>query len=462
MFQAPWQRSSVALLCVLCPSASSADEALQTADGYRGIWYSNQSTGDEHHWKYSGGKATYPHQHNPLAIYAPAARKTFFVYGGTSKEKINLLHMVSYYDHATGKVPRPVILLDKKTGDAHDNPVLQIDEKGFLWVFSNAHGTGRPSFIHRSRKPYDISSFELIQETNFSYGQPWHLPGLGFLFMHTKYSKGRGLYWSTSAYGRTWGEVKTLAHIDQGHYQVTWRDGDRIGSAFNYHPSPQGLNARTNLYYVETRDFGKTWRTADGKEITPPLAEEKNPALIHDFHSEGLLVYLKNLQFDGMGRPVALVVTTKGFEPGPKNGPRMLTTVRWSGETWEIRPVTGVDHNYDHGSLHIDADGVWRIIAPTEPGPQPWGCGGEVVLWTSRDQGKTWEKTKQLTRNSRYNHNYLRLPWNAHPDFHVFWADGNPLDPSESHLYFTDREGTRVRRLPEKMEGEFAEPEEVK
>ena len=452
----------IALLCALRPAASSADDALPTADGYRGIWYSNQSTGDEYHWKYSGGMATYPQQHAPIAIYAPAVRKTFFVYGGREKERNNLLHMVSYYDHATGTVPRPVILLDKKTDDAHDNPVLQIDKDGFLWVFSNAHGTGRPSFIHRSRKPYDISSFELIQKTNFSYGQAWHLPGLGFIFMHTKYSQGRGLYWSTSADGRTWSEVKTLAHIDQGHYQVTWRDGDKIGSAFNYHPSPLGLNARTNLYYVETRDFGATWHRADGREIKTPLTEVKNDALVHDYQSEGLLCYMKNLQFDGMGRPVVLFETSKGFAPGPKNGPRIQRTARWTGEAWEIRPFTEVDHNYDHGSLYIDADGGWRIFAPTEPGPQPWGCGGEVVLWTSPDQGKTWTKVKQLTRNSRYNHNFVRLPWNAHPDFHAFWADGNPLDPSESHLYFTDREGTKVWRLPEKMEGATAKPEEVR
>ncbi len=50
---------------------------LPLADGYRGLWYSNQKTGDEYVYKYSGGMATYPQQHMPIAIYAPAARKTF-------------------------------------------------------------------------------------------------------------------------------------------------------------------------------------------------------------------------------------------------------------------------------------------------------------------------------------------------------------------------------------------------
>lgn len=29
-------------------------------DGYRGIWYANQPSGDEYKFKYSGGFATYP------------------------------------------------------------------------------------------------------------------------------------------------------------------------------------------------------------------------------------------------------------------------------------------------------------------------------------------------------------------------------------------------------------------
>jgi hypothetical protein len=41
--------------------------------------------------------------------------------------------------------PRPAVLLDKKTSDAHDHPTLALDASGHLWVFSNAHGTSRPS-----------------------------------------------------------------------------------------------------------------------------------------------------------------------------------------------------------------------------------------------------------------------------------------------------------------------------
>jgi hypothetical protein len=447
-------------LAGLAGARSPGEEPLlPEADGYRGIWYMNQPSGDEYRYKYSGGFATYPQQHLPIAWHAPQVNRTFFVYGGTVPGRQELLHMVSYYDHASGTVPRPRILLNKKTTDAHDNPTLSLDDDGYLWVFSNSHGTARPAYVHRSRKPYSIDAFEPVLTTNFSYGQPWHLSGKGFLFLHTRYAGGRGLFWMTSPDGREWSEPRPLAKVAQGHYQVSWRDGERLGTAFNYHPAKGGLNARTNLYYLETADQGRTWRTAAGQPVPTPVTEAQNPALVREYESEGLLVYLKDLQFDARGRPVILYLTSKGYASGPANDPRTLMTARWTGEQWEVRPVAPTDHNYDHGSLYLEADGTWRVIAPTDPGPQPYCTGGEMVLWVSRDEGASWKREKQLTRESRFNHTYARRPVDAHPDFYAFWADGNALESSASRLYFTDRAGARVRKLPETMTAAAQQPE---
>src|SRR5688500_7789349 len=109
--------ATASLLIVLGVLTSTGNAAepfkLEQDTGYRGIWY--QIRGKDGVPKYSGGLATYPQQIRPLAIYAKDANKTFFVYGGRSKAKNELLHMVSYFDHATGTVPRPRILLNKKT-----------------------------------------------------------------------------------------------------------------------------------------------------------------------------------------------------------------------------------------------------------------------------------------------------------------------------------------------------------
>ena len=273
--------------------------------------------------------ATYPQQHVPIAIYSPQANKTFFCYGGTTaregKGKQELLHMVSYFDHATGKVPRPTILLNKQTDDAHDNPTISLDAAGYVWIFSSSHGTSRPSYIHRSKRPYSVDEFERVLETNFSYTQPWFIPGQGFLFLHTRYADGRNLYWMTSPDGRDWSEPHKLAKIEMGDYQISWRHGRARGHRLRL-PSHSrvGLNARANLYYLETSDFGRTWHNSAGKPVATPLTNVPNAALVYDSRKDGLLVYLKDLNFDAQGHPVILFLTSKGFEPGPENGPRAM------------------------------------------------------------------------------------------------------------------------------------------
>jgi hypothetical protein len=450
------------LLSNRCPARA----ANQQADGYRGIWYMNQPSGDEYKYKYSGGFATYPQQHIPIAIYSAKANKTFFCYGGTTArrgtDKQELLHMVSCFDHSTGQVPRPTILLNKQTSDAHDNPTISLDDQGYVYIFSPSHGTARPAYIHRSKQPYSIEQFDLLVKTNFSYPQPWFVPGKGFLFLHTRYTDGRSLFAMTSPDGITWNQPRPLVRIEMGDYQVSWRHGDRVATAFDFHPAPLGLNGRANIYYIETRDFGNTWQTVQGLPVELPIHTTNNPALVYNSRQEGLLVYLKDLNFDAAGHPVLLFLTSKGYESGPKNDPRVWRTARWTGQVWDFRTLTTSGNNYDHGSLYIEADGSWRVIAPTVAGPQRYNPGGEMAMWLSKDQGATWETVVQLTHDSAFNHTYARRPFNAHPDFYALWADGHARAPSESSLYFTNQKGDHVWRLPKEMSAQYARPERVR
>lgn len=440
----------------------AADEAafeLPLDTGYRGIWYANQPSKDEYAYKYSGGMATYPQQHAPIAIHAPEAKKTFFVYGGVGEGKTSLLHMVSYFDHATKMVARPRILLDKKTTDAHDNPTLLIDRAGHLWIFSNAHGAGRPSYLHRSERPYDISRFRRTLETNFSYSQPWRLDDGSIFFLHTRYQRGRRIpHWMTSPDGFAWSEPRRLAEVAQGHYQISAASGRRVATAFNYHPIQGGLNARTNLYYLETLDGGATWRTASGAEAAIPVAAVDHPARVRDYESEKLLVYLKDIAFDAKGRPVILHLTSRHYASGPKGDPRTWRIAKWTGEEWRFHDVTTSDHNYDYGSLYIEADGRWRLIAPTDAGPEAHGVGGQMVLWISEDDGVHWRKEKVLTRDEVYSHTYARRPLGAHPDFYAFWANGKSRRKSSSFLFFTNKNGDHVWQLPERMTKDHEPP----
>jgi hypothetical protein len=433
------------------------------ADGFRGIWYYNQPSKSEYVYKYSGGLGTYCSSHSPFAWYSPEANKTFFCYGGTDATNSTLLHMASYYDHASGRVARPTLLLDKKTDDAHDNPVINLDDKGYVWIFSSSHGRGRPSYISRSARPYDVEQFQLMWTGNFSYPQPMYYPGKGFLFVHTWYVAGRGNYVMTSDPGGTvWSERRQTAYIEEGHYQIsaTWK-GAKTGVAFNMHPKGKGLNYRTNLYYMETDDFGATWKTASGAPLATPLAEKANPALVFEYQSKGRNVYLSDVQFDSQGRPLVMYVLSKGYESGPQNGPREWRIARWTGAAWQdIDTGIASGSNYDVGPLYVESDQRWRIIGPTQLGPQPYNPGGEIAMWLSEDGGASWRMARQMTSGSERNHGYVRRPVNAHPDFYGFWADGHGRKPSESRLYFCNSKGD-VFRLPVSMSGDFAAPEPV-
>jgi len=428
-------------------------------DGYRGIWFTLGQK-SEYGDKYSGGLGTYTANHVPMAVYAPQVNKTFFVYGGARQGKRYLLAMASYYDHERQLVPRPTIVHDKDgVDDPHDNPSLCIDEHGYLWVFVSGRGRVRPGFIYRSVAPYSTDAFERRSEREMTYPQPRWIEGRGFLYLFTKYTKGRELYWSTSPDGLAWTPDQKFAALG-GHYQTSHQRGNVILTAFNMHPGGN-VDKRTNLYYLQTDDLGQTWRNARGEPVSVPLTEPQNPALVRDYQAEKRLVYIHDLDLDRAGRPVILYITSAGFQPGPGGDPRWWTVARATPDGWQYSEVTRANHNYSTGSLYLEDDQAWRIIGPTEPGPQPIGSGGEVAVWISRDHGKTWTKERDVTAASPLNHNYVRRPVNAHPDFYAFWADGNPDQLSPSHLYFTNRSGNCVWRLPYDMAEPTAAPERL-
>ena len=432
----------------------------RTLDGYRGIWFElgqKSQYGD----KYSGGLGTYTSNHQPMAVYAPAVEKTFFVWGGTTgASERHLLAMIGCYDHKTGLVSRPVVVFDKDgVDDPHDNPSLNIDRDGTIWVFVSGRNTSRLGRKFRGLKPYSIDGFEPVSEEVFTYPQLWMMPDGSFFHLFTKYTAGRELYFETSADGRTWSDDRKLAGF-AGHYQTSGRWKHKIGTFFNYHPNGK-VNDRTNLYYAQTVDSGATWTTAEGKTLALPLDAIDNPALVIDYQTRGELVYTCDLNWDKEGNPLLLYVTSRDGLPGPQGEPRQFVLSRFDGKGWHTSHVAPTDHNYDMGSLYVDGD-KWTVIAPTQPGPQPGHTGGEMALWTSVDNGATWTMTRQITKGSARNQSYARRPVDAHDPFWAFWADGDPTRFSVSTLYFCDSTGQKVFQLPAHMDGEFAAPLEVK
>ncbi len=424
--------------------------------GYQGIWFTLgqfSEFGD----KYSGGLGTYTANHNPMAVYSPQSRKTFFTYGGTIPEKRHLLIMAGVFDHQTGLISRPTLVHDKDgVDDPHDNASIAVDARGYVWLFISGRARTRPGFLYRGHEPHSIERFELIDEREMTYPQPWPQKNGGFFHLFTKYTAGRELYFEVSAEGRKWSETQKLAGFG-GHYQVSGQASDgTIGTFWNWHPGGN-VDRRTNLYYAQTGDGGQSWTNGAGEALTLPLESPHNAALVENYAAHGILQYTCDLNFDAQNRPQLLYVASRDARPGPQSEPRQLRLTKWTGREWKTSVVAPQNHNYDMGSLWT-ATNEWKIIVPLVERSQRWQGGGEIGLWTSRDEGQNWKLERQITRGSAFNHNYVRRPHHAADPFWAFWADGDPTQFSASRLYFCDSSGKNVFQLPTEMKGDWAPP----
>lgn len=468
MKQSVFTALRLAVVGLLLSSSLTAQERMNNskAEGYRGIWFTLGQVNTEYGDKYSGGLGTYTAKHIPLAIYSPESDKTFFVYGGTpDEEKKYLLCMIGCYDHKTGMLQRPTVVHDKGVDgviDPHDNPTIQIDKDGYIWVFVAGRGNRRPGIRYRSTKPYDISSFEYVNESIMAYPEVFYDKEKGFFLFFTRYDGKRRTFFQTSKDGVTWSEHQAIASIMEpgeklsGHYQFANYNGNKLICAFNRHPNGK-VDQRTNIYYIESEDWGKTWTNAAGEKVELPITREEGPALVKNFRKAGKNCYIKDINFDKDGNPVILYLTSDSHLTGPQGGAREWWTAHWNGKAWNHSYITTSTHCYDTGSLYVEGK-MWYVLGPTEPGPQYWGAGGEMALWRSQNNGDVWEHDRYLTRNSQRNHSYARRPVNAHPDFFAFWADGDTDKFSISNLYFCTKDG-KVFRMPYTMSEEWEKPQ---
>ena len=475
---------AVSMRTIYCPSEKTGDrfyspwtiaatsgepvapaEKNAVVDGYRGIWFDlGQAT--SYGSKYSGGLGTYTMKHIPMAVYSPIVDKTFFVYGGTPDSgKKYLVCMVGCFDHRTGMLQKPRIVYDKGAlgvADPHDDPTINIDKYGYIWVFVAGRSNKRNGIRFRSVNPFDISAFEYINEELMAYPQVHYNKDKGFFLFFTRYDGVRQLFYQTSKDGVTWPPHRQLASIKSenetksGHYQISNIYGDKICTAFNRHKNGD-VDTRTNIYFVQSKDWGETWTTVDGTPVPIPITTRENPSLVRDYESEGRNCYIKDVNFDEKGNPVILYLTSDNHKTGPEGGVRQWHTLHWTGTQWVECQFTTSTHCYDSGSLWIDRNG-WTIIAPTAAGPQYWGAGGEVEMFKSTNEGQSWNKVQSLTSGSENNQTYMRRPLGASDGFYTFWADGNPDKFSISYLYFATAAG-EVFRMPYNMTEEWEKPE---
>lgn len=407
----------------------------------RGVWYccgtANTYPGSK--YVYSGPMATYCAWHRPMAVYCREVNKTFFVFGDDANSPA-----ISFFDHARGAFAPPITLGRNRDGDAHRNPTLHVDGKGYLTVFYGAHGD--VTYVVRSTAPYEIANWTPRPSLNTignTYPQPWSLVE-GEIFVSFRHSQ--GYHWAEKMSGwsfrrsrdgaASWTEPTCLIGFRDatayavsvgatGPYprkvHITW---SKLGGGTPEEVRTKHLWARRhNVYYACSDDGGTTWKRSDGSAYSLPITEETAERL---YESGEHGVWLKDIQLDSAGNPCIIFLDSDvaTFESAWK-------FARRAEGRWQISDITRSDHMYDDGGLVILSDQDFRLYAPTTA-VQPHEDGGEIEEWQSTDQGRSWRNTKRLTSGSAYSHNNVKTVFNHQQSdgrFRVFWSYGDSVYP---------------------------------
>jgi hypothetical protein len=396
--------------------------------------------------KYGGGLATYTEMHRPMAIHDAEAGKTFFVYGADDHGVLGIF--MGCFNHELGALCSPRRVL-RKNGvfDPHDNAALSQDSDGFLWVAVSGRGTIRDGRLFRSLQARSIEhGFIEVASFAFTYPQVWWTPSRGLVLIHTRYSNEREVHVSFDPAGADPGPRL----IGGPHYAITHAVGDHIVLAYNDHPG-RSVDRRANLSVIESWDAGASWYSLDGQLLweygSGRVIPDRDPrSLVLDTESRGRLLYLKDIRSDSNGETAVMYVTSPSADPTDRSQPRCLELARFDREaaSWDFETLTcEVAHNYSSGFLSEDLREVVFPLGLTRLNARS-GAGGE--LWRAEKTGEGWA-WKQLTFDSCLNHNYPRgVIGQKMSDFEFFWADGDPLRPSGSSLYFWGSD--RVNRMP--------------
>lgn len=436
------------------------------AEESQGVWYccgtANVLPGKK--YVYSGPMATYCMWHRPIAVYAPAEQKTFFVFGNARNSPT-----ISYYDHRRRGFAAPVVLGANPDMDAHRNPTILVDETGRLYVFYGAHG--HPTRVLKSASPFDISEWNIaaeIEDPATSYPQPYQLKA-GEIFVSYRQSPGWSCRISRDG-AASWDAPVNLIKFDgcavyaisiaeTGPYprkiHIAW---SRLGGGTPEEIEAKHLWARRyNVYYAYSDDGGTTWRKRDGTPYTLPITEATAEKL-YDCGEHG--VWLKDIQLDADGNPYILFIDAEiaTFESAWK-------LAKHSDGQWQIRDVATSDHMYDGGALVVLADDDFRIYAPTTAS-QPQEDGGEIEEWRSIDKGETWTNAEHITSGSPYSHNQVKVVFNhqkGSEDLRVLWSYGDsdyPPATKNVDLYCYGEGKSDPRRITFPQSPERAEPDQ--
>lgn len=392
--------------------------------------------------------------HAPRAAFDARTNRTYFTYrSGGRDDDTRCAIWVGWYDHNEGRVHRSVRVLERPPVSADDGPAMVLDEAGYIWIFV---GSDRPgaAVVLKSEQPNNASSFSVTARLSFSDPQPWYQGQRGFLLLCYVNKEDRCLpAMTTSRDGIQWAEPVVLADLGGRHCFVAGRHKDKIGLVFNRSLDKDHPDLYTDLYYLESRDWGQSWHSADGRKIELPIEQVDHFSRMRDYCSMKRITSIKDVNFDRMGNPTVLYMSTFAPEVRGRRLRKTWYTARWFRQ-WYTTGLIMSDHIGDSGCLLIDERMNWTLLATTDPGLCEGMAGGDVVMWLSRDQGRSWYRGTLTEKRHCWG---IRRAWPASAEMTAMWLGADIDDFQGATIYYSDDSGS-VRKLPGGMDGDWGVP----
>jgi hypothetical protein len=391
-----------------------------------GAWFACCSSD---YMQYHTPAATYYTCNRPKAVrHVGIHDRTYFVYGDYSRDPA-----IRYFDHDTKELS-PAMLPGRTPlpHDAHGNPSILIDDSGYISVFYGTHG--HPIRMRRSLAPESIDEWsgEHVIEAYASYPQPFMLDPSTIVLSYRRDDLQHTRSWSyetSTDGGQTWSGYNHLIYVHEAAvYGVSEVGNEDPVRSFHlaFNPVDYQTNDYPNIYYIYSDDGLTTFKTRDGINLGPPPYTLSEADLVFD--SGDFSSHINDLVLDAESNPCIL------FNVGPWDadgapGPGEWRAAKHNGSEWVTSHIAPCDHLFDRGCLVLRQGMPLRAYLPVADDGHD---GGEILEYSSHDNGYTWELTDLVTDGSEYSHNYAVNVRNAHPDFETMWSYGNSA-PTGAH-----------------------------
>lgn len=395
--------------------------------GINSIWF---SLGAEVYGgipKYSGAFGTYTANHTPMAIRHN--NKIFFTYS-----RVTLQHHeigIASIDQGTGIKQESLLrLIPPVAGlDPHQNATVTISQTGYIYVFQAARSLEQAEYllgrVYRSRTPntlptandvfnIDTQQYDPNYYHSMSYIQPWYFDSQQVI-IYTNYTNVNG-------YGFRRPSVKNSCFpagqnlLTSGAYAISLLDKGRLHLVHNYlmekDGNPSHADARRNIYYMYSDDYGCTWKNRVGNLLALPIdLANNNTTLIHTSTNSNYgttnnlqYIYLEDIFINSDNELNILAVNSTSEDP--RTGTKMHFVHKIDGSRTFLADS---GHNYNVGNFY-SVDNVDYVIFPYS-NISNYAAGFMAIK--KRTHGNNWEYTDCFSDTEHAGWNYSRRIHNS-------------------------------------------------